>query len=90
MSESVEDLKRQAAELNKRIAAMESEKGDEFVDSVIADLEKPGTYLEDDWGSTKLFIINPVLKYRKASKRSVEFFGKRLVGGEGLYPTLNE
>ena len=90
MSESVEELERQAAELHKRIAALKSEKGDEFVDSVIADLKKPGTYLEDDWGSTKLFIINPVLKYRKASKRSVEFFGKRLVGGESIYPTLNE
>jgi hypothetical protein len=90
MKESVEELERQAAELHKRIAALKSEKGDEFVDSVIADLEKPGTYLEDDWGCTKHFVINPVLKYRKASKRSVEFFGKRLVGGECLYPTLNE
>lgn len=90
MSESVEELKRQAAELNKRIAAMESEKGDDFVDSVIADLQKPGTYLEDEMGCTKHFIINPVLKYRKASKRSVEFFGKSLSGGDGQYPKLNE
>lgn len=90
MSESIEDLKRQAAVLHKRIAAMESEKGDEFVDSVIADLKKPGTYLEDDLGYTKHFIINPELKYRKASKRSVEFFGKSLGGGDGQYPKLND
>lgn len=49
MAETVEELERQAAELHKRIAAMKSEKGDEFVDSVITDLEKPCTYLEDDW-----------------------------------------
>lgn len=89
MSESLEELERQAAAINKKIAELKVAKGDDFVDSVIADLEKPGTYLEDDWGCTKLFIINPVLKYRKASKRSVEFFGKTLVGGEGLYPKLN-
>ena len=80
MSESLEELERQAAAINKQIAELKVAKGDDFVDSVIADLEKPCTYLEDDWGCTKQFIINPVLKYRKASKRSVELFGKILVG----------
>lgn len=90
MSESLEELERQAAAINKQIAELKVAKGDDFVDSVIADLEKPCTYLEDDWGCTKQFIINPVLKYRKASKRSVELFGKILVGGDGLYPKLND
>jgi hypothetical protein len=90
MSASLEELERQAAAINKQIAELKVAKGDEFVDSVIADLEKPGTYLEDDWGCTKHFVINPVLKYRKASKRSVEFFGKSLYGGDGQYPKLND
>ena len=90
MSESLEELERQAAAINKKIAELKVANGDEFVDSVIADLEKPGTYLENDWGCTKQFIINPVLKYRKASKHSVEFFGKSLYGGDGQYPKLND
>jgi hypothetical protein len=90
MSESLEELERQAAVINKKIAELKVAKGDDFVDSVIADLEKPGTYLEDDWGCTKHFVINPVLKYRKASKRSVEFFGKSLYCGDGQYPKLND
>ena len=89
MSESLEELERQAAAINKKIAEIKAT-GDAAVDSVIADLQKPGTYLQDDWGCTKHFIINPVLKYRKASKRSVEFFGKSLSGGDGQYPTLND
>ena len=89
MSESIEELERQAADLKKRISALR-EKGDPYVEKVMAELEQPGTYLEDRDSYIHSFFIRPTLKYRKVTKRSVEFSGKSLIGGNDLYPKFED
>jgi hypothetical protein len=85
MSESIEELEKQAADLKKRISALR-EKGDPYVEKIMAELEQPGTYLEDRDSFMRRFIIRPMLKYRKVTKRSVEFYGQSLFGGKDHYP----
>lgn len=73
MSESLEELERQAAEINRKIAEIKAT-SDAAVDAFIDEIKQPGTYLK--WGNS--YIIEPSGGYRRANKKSVEFFGKEL------------
>ena len=73
MSESLEELQRQAAEINRKIAEIKAT-GDAVVDAFIEEIKQPGTYLK--WGNS--YIIKPSGGYRRANKKSVEFFGKEI------------
>lgn len=88
MSESLEELERQAAEIQKKIAKMKS-KSDEVIDAFFAELEQPGAYLKwcDSW------IIHPRGKYRQETKKSVELSGQWFIPCptyQNFIPTLME
>jgi len=83
MSESLEELQRQAAEINKKIAEIKV-KGDAVVDAFIDEIKQPGTYIK--WGNT--YIIKPSGGYRRANKKSVEFFGKEICFPMGGNPII--
>ena len=84
MTESVDELKKQAAALNKRIAELEA-KGDPDLDAFIEDIKRPGTYLR--WGKLD-WVINPKCSYRKATKRSVQVTGDWVLIHKGGTPTI--
>lgn len=71
MTESLEELERQAAVINKKIAEIKAT-GDAAVDAFIEEIKQPGTYLK--WGNS--YIISPSGGYRRANKKSVQFSGK--------------
>jgi len=71
MTESLEELERQAAVINKKIAEIKAT-SDAAVDAFIEEIKQPGTYLK--WGTS--YIISPSGGYRRANKKSVQFFGK--------------
>ena len=84
MTENVDELKKQAAAINKRIAELEA-KGDPDLDAFIEDIKRPGTYLR--WGKRD-WIINPKGGYRKASKKSVQFSGDWVCFPKSGNPTI--
>lgn len=88
MSESLEELERQAAEIQKKIAKMKS-KSDEVIDAFFTELEQPGAYLK--WGDS--WIIHPRGKYRQETKKSVELSGQWFIPCptyQNFIPTLME
>lgn len=84
MTENVDELKKQAAALNKRIAELEA-KGDPDLDAFIEDIKRPGTYMR--WGKRD-WIINLKGGYRKATKKSVLFSGDWVCFPRSGNPTI--